>query len=166
MKIIDKWEVEKKKCLLAWFGYRCILVFFFLIFNVSCFYGLHIYLLTETVKDGNNWQDLCNFLLNHIYLAGALWLWSLFTIYKRWANFKLFTLLVLFTLNFFCMNVSEWMAILNWCSCICTYTHTCMRHSLKWPQLKLSMSLNLYQLSSVFYSMAQVEMRLCRRMFI
>lgn len=90
MKIIDKMKGRwKKRYLFAWFGYRCNIL--------RVLTGLHIYLPTETVKDGEQLQDLCNFLLNHTYvyvcLAGALWLWSLLTVCKRWANSELFTLL-------------------------------------------------------------------------
>lgn len=104
-------------------------------------------------------------------LAGALWLWSLFTICKRWANSKLFTLLVFVYIEFVC---ECWCSYWNGYIWIAVQIYIRQQHSLKWPQLKISMSLKknvefvpTYKQFFLFVSVyAQVEMRLCQRMFI
>lgn len=127
------------------------------------FIGLHIYSLTETVKDSEQLQELCNFQLNHTHislcismLAGALWLWSLLTICKRWANSKLFTLLVFVCIGFVCECRRTWTVIL--------YTATAQ---FEMTAAEIELEKKIVEFVPFFSSAcSQVEMRLCRRMFI
>lgn len=138
---IDKMSVEDEKTV-------CLRdldtgAYFFL--SLSNVHGLHIYLLTETVKDGKQLYTIYVIFCLIIYmcmvcLAGALWLWSLFTICKRWANSKLFTLLVFVYIEFVCVSVD--VNGFTWIG----FRVYAQRHSWKWPPLKLSVSLKKTQM--------------------
>lgn len=93
--------------------------------------------INKRERQGNNCYDLCNFLFNHICLVDALWLWSLLTICKRLANFKLCLLLLVFVccwIWFFFYFIRERVPLL--CTNDDLNGMVFIQHSLKWPLLK------------------------------